>query len=116
LYIKLFEMYVRIGGDVSLIQTRSPIETVVDQLLRLNSKEIGDKKTIWSESTVSPSPQKTPKQQKRDVKITGLSQEGSHVVNHLILRRRQMIQFLEIAELIVKREEMKRDVVQKCLD
>ena len=113
LYIKLFDIFVKLGGNVQSIETHSPIEKVIDQILKKQSLGSKGKKLILTDSTRSPSEGKIPKVFFEDEENANKGDEEIMDINSMIWRRKQLMRILEISKLVKKREIIKFEILSE---
>lgn len=114
LYVKLFELFIRLGGDIRKIHELSPIDQIILQFQKrfVPSKSEPDnppsqvnilsiKNNFYNDLGWLTSP--------------NLFQENVQELNNLLFERRHLMLRLKLAELVLQRENLKLDQLKLLL-
>lgn len=116
MYIRLFELYLRLGGKPESVQKDSPIERTLSQFFgrKVSTKRIKAHPTTASTLSASELVDSSPISPDR---TTWEYMQGyEDKVDRLAIMRRRMVRALEVVEQVILREQLKLQNLNSFLD
>lgn len=117
MYIRLYELYLRLGGDPEPIQQNSPIERTLAQFFRKRkclprqAKENPTTASTLSANELFESTNLPP-----NLSTWEYMQSFEDKIDKLVLIRRRLVRAVEVIELLVSREQTKFENLKSLID
>lgn len=116
LYIKLFDLFIRLGGDLSVVRRESLLDQLIHQFKSKfkNSQEIKSENSSDDESVFECPSEKAINSLTGDANLNKYRQNEKDL-NVLLFKRKQVMKKLEIFELVLQREHLKLEQLKAFL-
>lgn len=117
MYIRLYELYLRLGGDPEPIQQNSPIERTLSQVFgrrtgnRQQTKANPTTASTFSGNELFETTNFTP-----DLSTWEYMQSFEDKIDRLAVIRRRLVRAVEVIELLVSREKTKFENLKSLID